>query len=411
MKKVIIIGAGISGLSVGRMLIEAGTSVTIYEKEDRPGGLVKCDVTDGALYHRVGGHVFNSRNKEVLHWFWEHFSQEDFQLANRHAVISLSKNECIHYPIENYLYELPQAMCSKVLDDLIELARQKHSDEKNFDTFLRQRFGDTLYEAYFGPYNRKIWRRPLTDVPLQWLAGKLPMPTFKDIMQANIARHNETQMVHSTFWYPRRGGSQFLADSLARGMNIHYNSAVDTICRTNEGLWIVNGETAEAVIFCGNVTELPRILKDDMVDFSGISQLEAHGTTTVLCSIDKTPYSWVYLPCEDYEAHRIIMTGNFADSNNPNGLRTATIEFSSPVTYEEIQRQLRLIPFNPRYITHSYTPYTYPMQTMGTRKVIRDIKSRLEPHRFFLLGRFAEWEYYNMDAAMEAAMKLCHLLG
>ncbi|EXZ03053.1 hypothetical protein M072_4591 [Bacteroides fragilis str. DS-208] len=38
--------------------------------------------------------------------------------------------------------------------------------------------------------------------------------------------------------------------------------------------------------------------------------------------------------------------------------------------------------------------------------MISSIKSSLEGDNLFLLGRFAEWEYYNMDAAMEAALDL-----
>ena len=43
--------------------------------------------------------------------------------------------------------------------------------------------------------------------------------------------------------------------------------------------------------------------------------------------------------------------------------------------------------------------------------VIAGVKERLESQRFYLLGRFAEWEYYNMDAAMGAAIDLSkHIL-
>ena len=30
--------------------------------------------------------------------------------------------------------------------------------------------------------------------------------------------------------------------------------------------------------------------------------------------------------------------------------------------------------------------------------------------RFYFTGRFADWEYYNMDIAMGAAMDLCRTL-
>ena len=39
-----------------------------------------------------------------------------------------------------------------------------------------------------------------------------------------------------------------------------------------------------------------------------------------------------------------------------------------------------------------------------TKKIIDKIKNLLEPYNIHLLGRFAEWEYYNMDKCIEAAM-------
>jgi UDP-galactopyranose mutase len=87
-------------------------------------------------------------------------------------------------------------------------------------------------------------------------------------------------------------------------------------------------------------------------------------------------------------------------------MSTATIEFTLQLDKEEILKQLQLIPFSPRYIAHHYCPYTYPVQTSETPAIIAGLKSQLAPHGLYLLGRFAEWEYYNMDAAMAAAMKL-----
>lgn len=407
LQHVAIIGAGISGLSVARMLKAKGHAVTVYEKEATPGGLVRCENVDGILYHCVGGHVFNSRNQSVLDWFWQQLDKKDFDLATRHAVVSLHDGSRVDYPIENHLYQMSSKLRDAILDDLLKIAAEGYPQDSNFDDFLRHRFGETLYHEYFAPYNRKIWRRPLTDVPLSWLEGKLPMPSVKQILAANIGQEKEMQMVHSTFHYPRQGGSQFVADSLAAGLDIRYNSPVEKLHRLSSGRWLINNQEADSVIFCGNIKQLPEMLKGMEINLSGVEELEFHGTTSVLCEVEANPYSWIYMPSEAHESHRIICTGNFAVSNSPVGMSSATIEFSEEMDKEAIEEQLKRIPFSPRYITHRYTPCTYPVQNENTRSIIDDAKATLATHHIFLLGRFAEWEYYNMDAAMEAAMKLC----
>lgn len=407
--RTIVIGAGVSGLSAARMLAERGCDVVVLEKASRVGGLVKCDVVDGVLYHRVGGHVFNSRRADVLEWFWKHFDRErDFHKAIRHAVVSLADGVNVDYPIENHLYQMPVDMRHAVIADLMEIQRGGYKDSSNFDEFLRHRFGMTLYNEYFAPYNRKIWGRSLTDVPLAWLEGKLPMPTVPEIMEANISREGEMKMVHSSFWYPLHGGSQFPVDVLAEGLDVRCN--VDVACMERRaGKWLVEGEEFDRVIYTGNARLLPETVCGEC-DLSShaeaVKQLEYHGTTSVLCEIDKNPYSWIYMPGGAHESHRIICTGNFSPYNDNRERSTATVEFSRKMSRGEIEQQLARIPFHPAYIAHHWEECTYPVQTGSTKGIIDGLKAALRPHGFYLLGRFAEWQYYNQDAAIGAALDL-----
>ncbi|MDE6394140.1 MAG: UDP-galactopyranose mutase, partial [Duncaniella sp.] len=164
----------------------------------------------------------------------------------------------------------------------------------------------------------------------------------------------------------------------------------------------------DAVVYCGNIKQLPAMLGGvDIQPFvADIEALESHGTTAVFCEIAPNPYSWIYLPDADYDAHRIICTGNFSPTNNAPGHMTATVEFTDSISHDEIMRQLPRIPFSPRYITHCYNPYTYPIQHSDTRAMITSLRERLAAEGLYLTGRFALWEYFNMDVAMDSAIKL-----
>ena len=172
--------------------------------------------------------------------------------------------------------------------------------------------------------------------------------------------------------------------------------------------WRVEGEEYDAVVFCGNIKHLPAMLRGvDIQPFvKDIEALESHGTTAVFCEIEPNPYSWIYLPDADYDAHRIICTGNFSPTNNAPGHMTATVEFTDSISHDEIMRQLPRIPFSPRYITHRYNPYTYPIQHTDTRAMITALSERLAGEGLYLTGRFALWEYFNMDVAMDSAIRL-----
>lgn len=91
MQKIAIIGAGISGLSTAHFLNEKGFETIVFEKENHPGGLIKCRRVNGNLFHTCGGHVFNSKRQDVLDWFWSKFEREDeFSKADRNACVFLN---------------------------------------------------------------------------------------------------------------------------------------------------------------------------------------------------------------------------------------------------------------------------------------------------------------------------------
>lgn len=406
--KIAVIGAGISGLSVAHFLKNNNISVTIFEKESTPGGLIRCKRIDGNLFHICGGHVFNSKRTDILDWFWNRFNREvDFHKTDRNACVVMD-NKTVAYPIENNFYCFDEETQKNIISDLVSICRNKEIQPLNFKDFLINTFGQTLYEKYFRPYNEKIWQSDLSKIPLSWLEGKLPTPSISEIIFNNINRIAEKQTVHSSFWYEKNNGSQFIADQLSKNLDVRYNS--ETMEMHFDGKkWKIANEEFDKVVFCGNIKDLPRITKGNGVDFDGyvseIEKLQYHGTTAVFCEIDKNPYSWIYLPDQSLKCHRIICTGNFAASNNADGKMTGTVEFTDEVCIDEIKENLLRTPFHPRYIVHHFNKYTYPIQNPKTRQMIVALKKILSKSNLFFTGRFADWEYYNMDVAMAAAKR------
>lgn len=423
MQKVAIIGAGISGLSAAHFL-KNRYDVTLFEKEDCAGGLIKCSRVNGSLFHTCGGHVFNSKRQDVLDWFWAKFIRnEEFAKADRKSCVFMDRgntsleHDNIPYPIENHMYLFDEEIQKAFYEDLEEIDRvkglnAKFTDYDSFGEFLRWRFGKTLYNLYFEPYNRKVWRRDLTTVPMSWMEGKLPMPSTKEMRDNNANKVEEKAFVHSTFWYEKENGSQFIADKLVEGLYIEYNSSITNI-EFNGKDWIIQGSAFDKVVFCGNIKEMIKIIHGVNVDEfkQPVEDLEYHGTTAVFCEIDKNPYSWIYQPSRQHESHRIICTGNFASSNNSKDIDsnriTATVEFTDEISKDDMFDNLKRIPLHPKYITHQYNKYTYPIQDANTRNMIKALKEELKPYGFYFTGRFADWEYYNMDVAIGAAMDLC----
>jgi protoporphyrinogen oxidase len=412
----VIVGAGISGVAAGKMLLTAGKNVVVIEKKSKTGGLIRCDEVAGNLYHKVGGHAYNTKNPSVDTWFWAHFNKEDFYRINRNAQIFL-QGKYINYPLENHLYQLDNQTVSTVIDELLHV--QPTKEYTSFGDFLARNFGQTLYELYFKPYNEKIWQTDLQNVSLEWLDGKLPMPALKEILINNVLRLQEQQTVHSAFYYPKQNGSQFIIDTLAKGLTILLDYSLENIYQEDDIFIINKGEKneikAKYVIYTGDIRQLSTVFAtaDDACKqaLSNISNLQANGTSNLLCECDVTDISWLYLPEAAIKAHRIIYTGIFSPRNNntPTNRTTCVVEFSGRFSLEEMRAVLPLLPGNLVPLAHHYEPYSYIVQEKQTRQKITDIKANLPP-TFKLLGRFAEWEYYNMDKCIESAMAVVNTI-
>ncbi|HKG70118.1 MAG TPA: NAD(P)-binding protein, partial [Segetibacter sp.] len=363
-KKAFVIGAGISGLSIAKMLSEK-YDVEVLEKSEKIGGLIKCDRINGNLFHRIGGHVFNSKNQNVLDWFWKHFDRDnEFLQAVRNAKI-LMNDRLLGYPIENYLYQLPEKDIRIITAELIAILKEGNKQSltyDNFKDFLLGKFGNTLYHLYFGPYNSKIWNTDLSKVPLEWLDGKLPMPQIEEVLLSNILRKEERGTVHSTFYYPKRDGSQFIINRLAQSLDIRVSYNVTRIGVTQNKISVNNDSlSADVLVYCGDIRELSSMIDIDDNDLkkalSDVIDLPSNGTSNVLCETDGNDISWLYLPENKFKAHRIIYTGNFSKTNNEGtDRRTCVVEFSGKHNEEGMVKELRLLPGNLKPIAFNYEP-------------------------------------------------------
>jgi protoporphyrinogen oxidase len=96
--KTIILGAGITGLSMARLLQNAHQEVIILEKEATIGGIAKTKQIGGTTYHPVGGHCFNSKHPDVMAFIFKILPPDQWHKITRCSKIDLNSYE-VDYPI------------------------------------------------------------------------------------------------------------------------------------------------------------------------------------------------------------------------------------------------------------------------------------------------------------------------
>ena len=409
--KIAVLGAGVSGLTAGRLLSDKGYQVTIFEKNETPGGLARSRFKDGYLYDPHGGHIFNSKHPEVVEWVFSLLSKENWQFTERNAKIYFN-GKYISYPFELSLCELePEDAVECIYDFLLS---QQGEEPSNFKDWLTWNFGKGIADYYMIPYNEKIWAYPLEKMETQWMRGKMPLPEKKEIIRSILLKDpTERKMPHSTFYYPLHGGIQTMINAIAGGVTIRCNDPIRSLEKRGKQ-WIVNGEDAfDTVISTIPLPVLPGVMKLPDKVTEHIKDLKYNSLTTVLFDCPKTDITWLYIPNHSYRSHRV-------------GYQSALTPYAGPdpnrgcAALEIIGRQFEVSPSLVRkagivpdelgftkVLDSEFTEYAYVIHDLNYWVNLDIIlKYFSQDASFKLLGRWGTWNYKNMDLCMLDAMNL-----
>jgi protoporphyrinogen oxidase len=405
--KAAVLGAGVSGLTTARRLHDVGAEVTVYEAEAKVGGLARSRVTEGYVYDPHGGHIFNSKNQDVVDWVFSILPKKKWQFNVRNAKIFYNGG-FVSYPFELSLCELPTDEAVDCVYDFVT-ARQGAAPE-NFADWLVWSFGTSIAETYMLPYNRKIWAYPLERMGTSWMRGKMPLPEKKEILRALALKDpTERKMPHSTFYYPLEGGIQTMIDAIAAPLNILTSQPVQSIERDRMA-WRVNGKRYDMVISTIPLKILPSAMKLSPAIETAIDDLKYNSLTTVLVDCPPTDISWLYIPNAKYRAHRMGYQSALTPAAAPNGSGSGAFEIigerfevNGSLLKTALPPELRV----GRIIDTEFTKYAYVIHDVNYQRNITAIRSYFDgSNGFYITGRWGAWNYNNMDRCMAEAFEL-----
>lgn len=406
MKRIGILGAGISGLSMGKLLQQENNyEVELLERDSQIGGIAKTRTIDGATYHPIGGHCFNSKHQEVLDFVFGLLPVENWHKVQRNSNIHFEGMD-INYPIEysiREIYKHDANLAARLTLDFLEAVDT--GKYANLEDWFVQKFGKSLSEKYFIPYNQKIWNNAPKNMSYEWVSDKLPIPNKIGFIESLI-NEKKDQMPHSAFYYPNSNNQNSLIEALADGLQIITNHDVKSIKYVRkDAQWdINNGEKRYDIL----VSTLPLNIIPSLISgapkdvLEHANRLKFNKVTTMFWSTAGTDRTWSYFPDPDNLFHRQIHIGNFFDPK-----RNFTItEAVGERTYEEMVKAGKNDPFLHEPLDYSVSNHAYVVFDDNTKTSKGAIIKYLDSINLHTLGRFGEWEYYNMDICIRQAQQL-----
>ena len=169
----LIVGAGLYGATVAYRARQAGLRVLVVERRPHIGGNLYCEDVDGMSVHRYGAHIFHTSNRAV----WDFVNS------------FVEFRPFINSPIANYhgrLFNLPfnmntfHAMWGVTTPDeareRIESQRRESGigEPKNLEEQAISLVGRDIYEVLIKGYTEKQWGRACRDLPAS-IIRRLPV--------------------------------------------------------------------------------------------------------------------------------------------------------------------------------------------------------------------------------------------
>ena len=410
----VIIGAGLSGLSAAYHM---GRSM-LLEREGEVGGLCRSVTTNGYTFD-FAPHIFFT-GSQYVNGLVNELLNGDLIKQRRRAYIYLL-GTYVEYPFEVNLHGLPQ----DIIDECIEGARNRPDIQpRNFMEWIRATMGEGVARYYMVPYNEKIWKYPLEEMNIDWVAGRVPAPSVEEMAKGAQGKVEREYGPNAYFQYPRVGGIGAIPTAFAKRISdISLNSDVHEIRYNGKHLDVIytrNGESkrleADRVLSSVPLPELIKMIKStpEMV-IRASERLVYNSLACFNIGVDREAISdkhWLYFPEKKYIFNRISFPMNLSPETTPKGKSSIVVE----VTYrgarpdpEEMKAKVRdglvdagILRENDKLevfdaLDFKYAYVVYDLQHKGN---VNLIQTYLESLRVSSMGRFGEWEYLNMDKAI-----------
>ncbi|SFV50402.1 UDP-galactopyranose mutase [hydrothermal vent metagenome] len=368
----IVVGAGFAGAIVAeRLASQQNKKILIIEKRDHIGGNCYDEIdSSGVLVHRYGPHLFHTDYDTV----YEYLSRFTKWQEYTHKVVANVDGQNIDLPFNfNTLYQIfDESRADRLKSLLIEEYgadnRVSVSELRNSDNIELRELGEFIYEKIFLNYTIKQWGIEADEIDPSVLA-RVPILTsydsryFQDRYQA----------------VPVDGYSELFKNILS-----HQNITIELGRDALESVSIVDKQ-----IHYNGTPFSGRVVFTGMVD-------ELFGY-----KYGKLPYRSLDLK---FEVYNMEYFQESAVVNYPNEHDYTRITEFKHIHHAETPQTTILKEYPQPYIGGSTIPY-YPMPTDESRESYERYSALASSvSGLTLLGRLAEYRYYDMDDIAKRAL-------
>lgn len=361
-EKILIIGAGITGITLAERFASKGAKVTIIENRNHIGG--NCyDLKNkaGILIHKYGPHIFHTNSKEVF----EYLSKFTKWIPYEHKVLGFIDNKFAPIPFNlNSLYklfpedkarELEEKLIRKYgFDKKITILELKKENDKDLN-FL----ADFIYQKIYLNYSQKQWGKKPEEIDAS-VTARVP-----------ILINRDDRYFHDKYQFMPKFGYTKMFEKMLKSKNIEIK------LKSNYNK-IINKQKYSAIFFTGPI--------DSFFNFK-FGKLEYR-------------YAKIKFEVKDKKSFQPVAVVNYPGLEYP---FTRITEFKKLTGQKHSKTTIGAeFPGNEGFMA-------WPVLDKNNQEIFKKYwqeAEKLKKDNIYFTGRLAEFKYYDMDDAVENGLKI-----
>mgnify|MGYP006421105723 CR=1 FL=1 len=425
----VIVGAGVTGLTVALQCLREGKQVLVLEREAVVGGLCRS-YHYGDFSFDVGPHRLFSTDPEID----QHFASildGDQVFVPRVSQVNLG-GTYHEWPLG--LKAVPRLSPRMLFGCSLDLLSSgKHLKEiTSLKDFVLDRYGKTIYKTFWEDYTEKFLGVPCSDVAAEW--GELSVN--RSVIDKEKRPNGLLNLLKNTlsrtksplrFRYPTDGMGGYPNKLAARVRDLggeillsqditkirHENGSVSEICTAEAA------HPTDCLVWTGSLLDVCSLLQ------APVPQLEYLDIALLNLEVDVTmrgDWQWVYFPDKEHVFSRISRPCSFLPAMAPDGMTGLCVEVTLPAgspyrpgdealesrVFDDLVRS-GLIQSKSQIVAshHEHVKSAYPIYKKGFRVQVDTACSNLKQYKnLHLAGRMARFEHDNIDEAVGYALEL-----
>ncbi len=418
MAKVVIIGAGLTGISTAYHLEQQQFfDYKIFEKESEAGGLCRSVTHEGFTFDFTG-HLLHASDPYFYELIKTIIGLENLNVIDRRSFI-YSHETFTKYPFQINLFGLPPQVIVECITGFLQRTTNPHPE--TFREWVLAQFGPGLGKHFFFDYQEKIFAHPIDEITASWTGRFVPQTSIEQILHGSLSDQSESVGYNARFLYPKKGGIHSWVQKLADKIQNPFatDHCVQSIDIAKKKVTFTNGhvEPYDTLITTMPLDRLLEMAIEPAASSltTALAHLQCNTVINFNIGINRPDVSdkhWIYFPEKEYPFYRLGFWHNFSDAMAPQGCSSLYGEFAyknkSPEWVQHtldasVKAAKKLFNIDDTNIITQKTfsiPHAYVTYDHWRDQNLATILDRLKKRSIHSVGRYGAWKYSSMQEAV-----------